>query len=549
MRNVDLRLGDCRDILTELEDASVDSIVTDPPYELGFMGKKWDGSGIAFDVEMWEQCLRVLKPGGHLLAFGGSRTWHRLTVAIEDAGFEIRDSIAWLYGSGFPKSASIYKQTIKTLEERYGSARCDCLDPRDGQPDRDGIGRESWPAARTSREPGEVSANKAGAANVSVEQGGDLSGVRELWQSDTQEAEGSTAVEEPVLLAGVRERGAEEARHGHASVRGRLEDNSSQDSEQGRGLSVLREDTGGKRQSVACASPDPVQVRGDQPAGESGGPVRLVPSSDRGADQRGIGVDPGRSEPRRVISDSESGWPKADAKVCSWCGLPDTDWLASLEPLGTALKPAFEPIVVARKPLAGTVAANVLEHGTGALNIDACRVVTDAGEEYTSRETQGRWPTNVVLDEAQAADLDAQSGIQKSGTAVQRNGGGQKIFGGIAGGENSAGARPDAGYNDEGGASRFFPVFKYQAKAPTKERPSYVNEDGTKVAHSTVKPLTLMRWLARLVCPPGGVILDPFAGSGTTVEACLLEGFDCIAIENEADYIPLIEHRISRSTT
>lgn len=519
MSNVDLRLGDCRDILTELEDASVDSIVTDPPYELGFMGKKWDGSGIAFDVEMWEQCLRVLKPGGHLLAFGGSRTWHRLTVAIEDAGFEIRDSIAWLYGSGFPKSASIYKQTIKTLEERYGPARCDCLDPRDGQPDRDGIGRESWPAARTSREPGEVSANKARAANVSVEQGGDLSGVRELWQSDTQEAEGSTAVEEPVLLAGVRERGAEEARHGHASVRGRLEDNSSQDSEQGRGLSVLREDTGGKRQSVACASPDPVQVRGDQPVGESGGPVRLVPSSDRGADQRGIGVDPGRSEPRRVISDSESGWPKADAKVCSWCGLPDADWLASLEPLGTALKPSFEPIVVARKPLAGTVAANVLEHGTGALNIDACRIATDEdrsrppraanaiygggkGTNSTASESNptGRWPTNVVLDDTQAAEL--------------------------------------------GEPQRFFPVFKYQAKAPTKERPKV---DG--VAHPTVKPLELMRWLVKLVTPPGGVVLDPFAGSGTTVEACLLEGFDCIAIENGADYIPLIEHRISRSTT
>ncbi|UYE90111.1 DNA methyltransferase [Mycobacterium phage Molly] len=576
MSNVDLRLGDCRDILTELEDASVDAILTDPPYELAFMGKKWDNSGIAFDVEMWEQCLRVLKPGGHLLAFGGSRTWHRLTVAIEDAGFEVRDSIAWLYGSGFPKSASIYKQTIKTLEERYGSARCDCLDPRDGQPDRDGIGRESWPAARTSREPGEVSANKAGAANVSVEQGGDLSGVRELWQSDTQEAEGSTAVEEPVLLAGVRERGAEEARHGHASVRGRLEDNSSQDSEQGQGLSVLREDTGGKRQSVACASPDPVQVRGGQPAGESGGPVRLVPSSDRGADQRGIGVDPGRSEPRRVISDSESGWPKADAKVCSWCGLPDADWLASLEPLGTALKPAFEPIVVARKPFKGTVAANVLEHGTGALNIDACRIEyeqggslatnpslrsgisggngghifpTETGRRVVTPHASGRWPTNVVLDEAQAAELDKQSGNLPGGVTVRRNMHGQEQNANGIYGSRKRYASEDFTYGDSGGASRFFPVFKYQAKAPTKERPSYVNEDGAKVMHSTVKPLTLMRWLARLVCPPGGVILDPFAGSGTTVEACLVEGFDCIAIENEADYIPLIEHRISRSTT
>ncbi|AGK87348.1 DNA methyltransferase [Mycobacterium phage PattyP] len=326
MSNVDLRLGDCRDILTELEDASVDAIVTDPPYGLEFMGKDWDSpwksgngfrrahndadtgrnnvfgrqsrcapeyfAGAAFQewsTQWASECLRVLKPGGHLLAFGGPRTWHRLAAAIEDAGFEVRDSIAWLYGSGFPKSLDVSKAIDK--------------------------------AAGAERE------------------------VRQ-WQ----------------------------------------------------------------------------------------------------------------------------GW-------------------------GTTLKPAFEPIVVARKPLVGTVAANVLEHGTGALNIDACRIGT----------AQGRWPTNVVLDDTQAAEL--------------------------------------------GEPQRFFPVFKYQAKAPTKERPSYVNEDGAKVAHSTVKPLTLMRWLARLVCPPGGVILDPFAGSGTTVEACLLEGFDCIAIENEADYIPLIEHRISRSTT
>ncbi|AWN02572.1 DNA methyltransferase [Mycobacterium phage Oogway] len=417
MSNVDLRLGDCRDILTELEDASVDSIVTDPPYELGFMGKKWDGSGIAFDVEMWEQCLRVLKPGGHLLAFGGSRTWHRLASAIEDAGFEIRDSIAWLYGSGFPKSASIYKQTIKTLEERYGSARCDCLDPRDGQPR----------------------------------------------------------------------------------------------------------------------------------------------------------VDPGRSEPRRVISDSESGWPKADAKVCSWCGLPDADWLASLEPLGTALKPAFEPIVVARKPLVGTVAANVLEHGTGALNIDACRVqyepadlgartsrtgtkagtayghngtVRYSGGEVAAPNNAGRWPTNVVLDEAQAAELDKQSGNLPGGVTVRRNMHGQEQNANGIYGSRKRYASEDFTYGDSGGASRFFPVFKYQAKAPTKERPKV---DG--VAHPTVKPLELMRWLVKLVTPPGGVVLDPFAGSGTTAEACLLEGFDCIAIEKGADYIPLIEHRISRSTT
>lgn len=408
MRNVDLRLGDCRDILTELEDASVDAILTDPPYGLEFMGKDWDapwkesdvnadagfhGGGISATrklpsftgttnpkclrckgtrrgrrdgtakvavclcrdggqfpnvraVEMrafqqWSQewaaeCLRVLKPGGYLLAFGGSRTWHRLAAAIEDAGFELRDSIAWLYGSGFPKSLDV----SKAIDRAAGAER---------------------------------------------------------------------------------------------------------------------------------------EVVGPNPRA-------------------------GQQTPKR-----DTTTLGAFAGPPSTLTAPATDAAKQWQGWGTALKPAFEPIVVARKPLAGTVAANVLEHGTGALNIDACRVVTDAGEEYTSRETQGRWPTNVVLDEAQAAEL--------------------------------------------GEPQRFFPVFKYQAKAPTKERPSYVNEDGNKVAHNTVKPLALMRWLVKLVTPPGGVVLDPFAGSGTTVEACLLEGFDCIAIENEPEYIPLIEHRISRSTT
>ncbi|QBZ71856.1 DNA methylase [Mycobacterium phage HanKaySha] len=466
-----IHLGDCRDILAELEDASVDSIVTDPPYELGFMGKKWDGSGIAFDVEMWEQCLRVLKPGGHLLAFGGSRTWHRLTVAIEDAGFEIRDSIAWLYGSGFPKSLDVSKAIDKAGGE---------------SPQRQA---EVLRNART----------RAG-----------------LSRGEVAERIGCTP----------------------SSVR---------DWEEGRSRAVGR--------SLEWITPSPeYRDRLADLLGYTSDERRITGAS---TDRRGDGTVIGLGH-----SGVKYGTDASTEAAKQWQG-----W-------GTALKPAFEPIVVARKPLAGTVAANVLEHGTGALNIDACRI--PAGQDYRdkcasvvgldsnrngaaygewtgartdSAREEGRWPTNVVLDDTQAAELDAQTGIQKSGTAVQRNGGGQKIFGGIAGGENSAGARPDAGYNDEGGASRFFPVFKYQAKAPTKERPSYVNEDGNKVAHSTVKPLALMRWLVKLVTPPGGVVLDPFAGSGTTVEACLLEKFRCIAIENEPDYIPLIEQRLERSTS
>uniref|UniRef100_A0AAU8GR39 DNA methyltransferase n=1 Tax=Mycobacterium phage TwoPeat TaxID=3158882 RepID=A0AAU8GR39_9CAUD len=487
MSNVDLRLGDCRDILTELEDDSVDSIVTDPPYELGFMSKKWDNSGIAFDVEMWEQCLRVLKPGGHLLAFGGSRTWHRLTVAIEDAGFEIRDSIAWLYGSGFPKSLDVSKAIDKARD------------------DRDDVLQVTSTLADLAAAAGITRADIDAHMGTSDMGGWWLSTLRhrcacpsiENWTRLRDFIPGATALDDLVWKLNGRKGSPGEA--------------------------------WGQREVIGSAS---------VPIGHA------FAGSTYGGDSSG-----------RVVDITAPATP--DAK--RWQG-----W-------GTALKPAFEPIVVARKPLVGTVAANVLEHGTGALNIDACRTEYEQGGSLATNpslrsgisggngghifptETErrvvtphasGRWPTNVVLDEAQAAELDKQSGNLPGGVTVRRNMHGQEQNANGIYGSRKRYASEDFTYGDSGGASRFFPVFKYQAKAPTKERPKV---DG--VAHPTVKPLELMRWLVKLVTPPGGVVLDPFAGSGTTVEACLVEGFDCIAIENEADYIPLIEHRISRSTT
>jgi hypothetical protein len=348
--NVTLYQGNSLEVLPHLSDGSVDAVVTDPPYELGFMGKKWDGTGIAYNSKLWGECLRVLKPGGHLLSFGGTRTWHRLACAVEDAGFEIRDSIAWLYGSGFPKSHNL---------------------------------KGDW-----------------------------------------------------------------------------------------------------------------------------------------------------------------EGW-------------------------GTALKPAFEPVVVGRKPLSGTVAANVLAHGVGALNIDGCRV-GDSGATKRSGQAEypknsdgtedrsgswartghgivelnaGRWPSNVLLEQSQAEELDRQ--VPSAGNGWKRNYGetdylGKQYGGGVFGG---GGYKGGSTYADEGGASRFFPTFKYQAKAPKKERPVVEG-----VAHPTVKPLELMRWLIRLVTPPDGVVLDPFTGSGTTLEAARLEGFRSIGIEQETDYLKLILQRIERST-
>ena len=244
---------------------------------------------------------------------------------------------------------------------------------------------------------------------------------------------------------------------------------------------------------------------------------------------------------------------------CPRCGGLDP----AFRGFSTTLKPAFEPVVVARKPLAGTVAGNVLAWGTGALNIDATRIehrdaadlatsqaknpgrsdtvtsgVYGAGRPQQSVNTAGRWPANVVLDESQAEALDEQSGESRDGTAVKRN----RSEDGRAPYKASSymitdRSREDQTYGGQGGASRFF----YVAKADASERPRV---NGT--AHPTVKPLDLMRWLVRLVTPPGGTVLEPFAGSGTTVEACIIEGFQCIAIEREADYLPLIRQRIDR---
>lgn len=421
--------GDCRELLAGMDEASVDSIVCDPPYELGFMGKRWDASGVAFDRETWRAALRVLKPGGHLVAFGGTRTYHRMACAIEDAGFEIRDCLMWLYGSGFPKSHDVSKAIDKML-------------------------------------------------------------------------------------------GAERERYERPALGGSFSDDN------------------GSTYGTA-------------------------------------------------ISDTP-----ATATATAWRG-----W-------GTALKPAYEPIILARKPLVGTVAANVLEHGTGALNIDGCRIDTGGGMDgvsnrsrsgeasanrrYTERGSTsfsitpgprggselGRWPANITLDEEAAALLDEQSGTLTSGKAPEsgfiRNTDKQRnVFAAFPGNREE----PTALYGDTGGASRFF----YTAKASRSEREKGLDHferrahgmsGGAQKAideardydaaqsiglnrvtrvgnhHPTVKPVELMRWLCRLVTPPRGLVLDPFCGSGTTGIAALAEGFSFIGCEMNPDYAEIAEARI-----
>ena len=345
--------GDCLDWLRALPDASVDSVITDPPYGLAFMGKRWDYD--VPSVEVWAECLRVLKPGGHLLAFAGTRTQHRMAVRIEDAGFDIRDMIAWVYGSGFPKSLDVSKAIDKAA----------------------GVEREV----------------------VSQEKN---------WGATTA-ADGKAA-----------------------------------------------------------------------------------------------------------YGDYAGGWSVT---------APATDAARQWQGWGTALKPALEPITVARKPLAGTVAANVLAHGTGGMNVDGCRIESGGAtarpplstnkhegwqrpwnadpearaavaarreQAHNKRDNLGRWPANLIHDgSAEATDL-------------------------------------------LGDAARFF----YTAKTSKAER-------GDNNHHPTVKPIDLMRYLCRLVTPPDGLVLDPFTGSGSTGCAAMLEGFRFHGIEREPEYVAIATARIA----
>jgi site-specific DNA-methyltransferase (adenine-specific) len=423
--NYTVHIGNNLDILPTLQDCSVDSIVTDPPYELGFMGKKWDNTGIAYNTDLWRECLRVLKPGGHLLSFGGTRTWHRVAVAIEDAGFEVRDSIAWMYGSGFPKSLDVSKAIDKAAGAEREKIRVEASEVRN--PKATGGGRDG------------------------------AEGATRPWI-------------EKALELGYHE-----------------------------------------KDSNTPATPEAQQWE---------------------------------------------GW-------------------------GTALKPAFEPIVVARKPLIGTVAENVLTYGTGGLNIDASRIGTEeitintfdngakpfgdaVGEPYTSRQSQGRWPANVILDEYSAELLDEQT----EGKITQGHWANTKVsgYGEFGGGKSEYLGTGRKAEDDIKGASRFF----YVAKASKRDRnegledlPEKANagsyhfrEDGSLDGkpseprsnfHPTVKPTALMEYLIKLVTPPQGIVLDPFTGSGSTGKAAILNGFQFIGIEMTEDYIPIIEGRLKHA--
>ena len=370
----ELHHGNCLDILRTMPDASVDAVVTDPPYGLSFMGKRWDYD--VPSVEIWEQCLRVLKPGGYLLAFAGTRTQHRMAVRIEDAGFEIRDMIAWMYGSGFPKSLDVSKAIDKAA-------------------------------------------------------------------------------------------GAEREKIQHKA--------------------------------------------------------RPITS----------GTMSGKVDTRPWIEKSRlTGFHECDGSV------PVTDEAKQWQGWGTALKPAMEPITMARKPFKGTVADNVQAYGTGAINIDGCRIGTGTGElrtviypdikggnynngdrgsiEYQITD-QGRWPANVLHD-------DCEDVLRGMGEAA-------RFF-----------YTPKACKEDRDDGCEMMEEMpsRCMENPDTRGRPIPTKSN----IHPTVKPTDLMRYLCRMVTPPGGIVLDPFTGSGSTGRGAVLEGFRFIGCEMDADYIKIAKARI-----
>ncbi len=500
--SIDIHHGDMLQVLPTLAADSFHACVTDPPYGIKFMGKAWD-RGVP-GVPFWAEVLRVLKPGAHLVAFGGTRTSHRMAVAIEDAGFELRDTLMWLYASGFPKSHSTNKalgDKVCACEEAESSPECSVRSMRDGDvsPSMDtGEGRRKVLQPRLPEQSPSTSRWPESPSDARVSE-------------SSMEGRGNP----PKAPRKLRDRAI------HAMPAGFDFDGTP---------GWLRDGTSSGDGSVDRASFNKDGMR------SSSGPSP--------AEQR-------PQQPRTLAGQSQSqdggAWP-----LCSRCGKPRIP-----DGLGTALKPAWEPIILARKPLIGTVAANMLTHGCGALNIDGCRVrgedaqggnytvkrlkpgatlektggnwrPEDGGALYHGEMKPGRWPANVLhdgSDEVIAAFPDAP---------------GQQRFVGAEHGKRDSvncygnyGARPDSPpRGDVGSAARFF----YAAKADATDRLSS--------KHPTVKPVVLMRYLTRLVTPIGGTVLDCFAGSGTTGMACLAEGFNATLIEREAEYVADIRRRI-----
>lgn len=469
---VTLHIGDCMDVMQTLPSNSIDSVVTDPPYELKFMGKKWDGTGIAYSVPMWSEVLRVLKPGGYIFAFSSSRTYHRMACAIEDAGFITHPMVGWLFGSGFPKAHNLSKQI-----------------------DKNGPSGQT-PFAEFAKHY-EIRRNACGLSHAKICEIGGWYGEINHGGSSANWANGygiPTIEQWKILqpLLGLDDRFAE---------CGRIE---------------YEREIIGKRK-----------------------------------------VHPGLAFTSEGPSELDITAPATDAAK-QWDG-----WFYGTQ----SLKPALEPIYMGQKPFSErTGADNVLRWGTGAINVEACRVAADWANDPSKRglgygwakkgatneaifnpgarieydTSKGRWPANIITDgspEVLAGFPETKSGHLKREHVHRTK---ASTYGEPT--QNCGAAEYG---NDSGSAARFFTQAEFtELDQPWLYCPKANKQDRAGSKHPTVKPVKLMQWLIRMVTPPGGTTLDPFAGTGTSAEAAYKEGMDSILIEMEPEYAEDIQTRI-----
>lgn len=568
MENVEVLHGDCLVLMKGMPDCSVDAVVTDPPYGLSFMGKKWDYD--VPSVEVWAECLRVLKPGGHLLAFAGTRTQHRMAVRIEDAGFEIRDMIAWVYGSGFPKSLNLkgewqgWGTALKPALEPITVARkpliSSCINVRDVvecQLRNKGVtGDIQWKpesardAAKSKKTPNSDSIKRsepsATSAKTAVENETQKTGLQTQRSSGTLGTNGIKQIPE-----------------GNESFREKLTETCEN--------KLLRPTA----ESVSAA---------EKPSTTS---LPLTTSTE--GEHSTVNKSTEKSTPNCGVKDSHPDTESFAGIVTGLTGFMATVHI-SRDSDGRFLWPKGLPENVPGKPL--TVAENVLEHGTGALNVGGCRVGDNAGWSYPNgrggsgwhgreslasnlsepmESTKGRWPANLIHDGSEGV---LELFPAKAGAAAPVKRGFDGDSNGIYGDFASKGDDGATFYGDTGSAARFF----YCAKASKRDRDEGLEDELDRVLamsnqakaelargnlhngesgmdtgkvrknhHPTVKPTALMRYLCRLVTPPNGTILDPFMGSGSTGKGAVLEGFRFIGIEREAEYVEIGRARIASS--
>lgn len=611
MSHQDVLHGNNLDLLAAVRDNFAHAVVTDPPYGLGFMGKDWDAA--LPDPRTWSECLRVLRPGGHLVAFGAPRLVHRLTCQIEDAGFEVRDQLLWVFATGFPKSLDV----SKAIDNAAGAVR-DVVGPggRSGQARASMAGdfAGSWDATApatpeaarwsgwgTALKPAYESITLASKPYPQSEERARLVAVltqlemQLCWLSHANDAERCStssrlglagacvsALRDAEALSATRgalcaltgtsqsEWAARSCLNTVTSWRSILEDLSID-------TSTCITETGSSQtttwKTLRCLASEITP--------------RTIILEEIAQPGRWLNASPAASVLSAVCESMRGTRARSALATAISSGLTsyrDAD--------AHSFGPAYEPIVLARKPLDGTVAQTVQRWGTGAINVDGCRV---EGTESTKRPTgsvahwggsatsvvggsdAGRWPANLILDEAAGALLDQQSGTTKSSAAVRKNSGTPSVARG------AHVAHVGQGFSDSGGASRFFARvdfgevdrFMYCPKASRSEREAGLDHLSQRVVdpsreedaaardnprtgagrsgearrnhHATVKPIDLMRWLVRLVTPPGGIVLEPFAGSGTTPAACALEDVDCLAMELDADYVEIARARVAHA--